>query len=621
VVRRLDLVQGVQNATIIAGLVPNGLFLSIALAYAIAAVRIVRFGALVQQANAIESLSHVDVICLDKTGTLTTNQLQVAEVVGLTEDPDSLKHLLGIIVASTRDRNKTSEAIETAFPAEAHPIIAEAPFSSARKWSAAAFEDGSTTGSATLQGVYALGAPEMLRPYLDATVPWETINVQIQDRVEQGLRVLLVAHSFMREGLRLGAQDGQGEGEDARLPSGMAPLGLVVLSDELRPEARATLHSFIEMGVQPKIISGDHPETVAALARHAGLDGAAIRVVSGSELEMLDDAALAEIAETGTVFGRTTPQHKERLIRVLRSRGHYVAMIGDGVNDVLSLKQAQLAIAMHNGSQAARSVSDMVLMQDSFATLVPAVQEGQRVVSGMQDILKIILARVAAIGLLVVSSLALGPLPLALRQGSLITLLAVGIPTVLLAIWAHPEPASRSDLRRQLLHFVSAAVVVTAALGLLLFYGAIALDLGGAASPTAGFATVQTASLNIYALTHAQTAVAAFLVFSGLLLVIFVEPPTPWWTGGDRLSGDWRPTILAGSLAAVFIIVESVASLRDMFALAPLSLVECGLVSAAILLWLPLLRWLWRSESITRYLGMKPLDDASRRAGRCNARK
>lgn len=616
IVRRIDLVQGVQNATIIAGLVPNGLFLSIALAYAIAAVRIVRYGALVQQANAIESLSHVDVLCLDKTGTLTANRLQVVETLGLTENPDSLKQLLGIIVASTHDHNKTSEAIATAFPAEAHSVIAEVPFSSSRKWSAAAFDerpDSPTARSVALRGVYVLGAPEILRPFLDSCVSWETITTVIRDRAQQGLRVLLVAHSPVAEDLQVGAPERLYE--DARLPVGLTPLGLVVLSDELRPEARETLRSFLAMGLQPKIISGDHPETVAALARQAGLDNAALRVVSGAELDALDDVALAEIAEDSTIFGRTTPQHKERLIRALRSRGHYVAMVGDGVNDVLSLKQAQLAIAMHSGSQAARSVSDMVLMQDSFATLVPAMQEGQRVVNGMQDILKIILARVTAIGLLVVSSLALGPLPLALRQGSLITLLAVGIPTVLLAIWAHPQRASRADLRRQLLHFVSAAAIVTAALGLLLFYGVIAIDHGGAASPTAGFVTAQPTPLDIFALTHAQTAVSAFLVFSGLLLVVFVEPPTPWWTGGDRLSGDWRPTVLAGALAMVFVMVELAPPLRDTFALAPLTLVEWGLVSAATLLWLPLLRWIWRTESVARYLGMNPLDDAIRGMG------
>lgn len=617
IVRRMDLVQGVQNATIIAGLVPNGLFLSIAIAYAIAAVRIVRFGALVQQSNAIESLSYVDVLCLDKTGTLTANHLQVAEVLDLTGDTHELERLLGVIAASARDHNKTSEAIANAFPLDGRPIIAEVPFSSTRKWSAVAFSDDLPADDGALFGVYALGAPEMLCPFLDSSVPWETIAAHVQDRVGQGLRVLLVAHSLMLEGLQLGTQEKLRD--DACLPTGMTPLGLVMLSDELRPEARETLQSFAQMGVQPKIISGDHPDTVAALARQAGLDEAAIHLVSGSDLETLDEPAFAEAAEVGTIFGRTTPQQKERLVRALRARGHYVAMIGDGVNDVLSLKQAHLAIAMHSGSQAARGVSDIVLMEDSFATLAPAVREGQRVVTGMQDISKIILARVTAIGLLVVSSLALGPLPLALRQGSLMTLLAVGIPTVLLAVWAHPGPMSRSDLRRQLLHFVLASAVVTSAIGLLLFYGVIALDIGGAASPTAGFANAQTAPFDAHALAHAQTAVTAFLVFSGLLLVVFVEPPTPWWTGGDRLSGDWRPTILACVLAAVFIVVELTPPLRDLFALASLTLVEWGLVCAAILLWLPLLRWLWRSESITRYLGIRTLDDASHTTRRHSA--
>lgn len=612
IVRRMDLVQGVQNATIIAGLVPNGLFLSIAIAYAIAALRILHFGALVQQSNAIESLSYVDIICLDKTGTLTANKLRVADVLGFAVSSDRLERLLGIIAASARDHNKTSEAIANAFPVGGYPTIAEVPFSSARKWSAVAFAEESAGNGSAPHGVYALGAPEMLRPLLDSSVSWETIAAQVQDRVQRGLRVLLVVHTPSLAGLQPGTPENQQD--DARLPDTMTPLGLVTLSDELRPEARETLNSFIQMGVRPKIISGDHPDTVAALARQAGLEESAICLVSGSNLETLDEPAFAEIAEAGTIFGRTTPQQKERLIRTLRSRGHYVAMIGDGVNDVLSLKQANLAIAMHSGSQVARGVSDIVLMQDSFATLAPAVQEGQRVVSGMQDISKIILARVTAIGLLVMSSLALGPLPLALRQSSLMTLLAVGIPTVFLAVWAHPGPVSRTDLRRQLLHFVSASAALTAAFGLMLFYGVIALDLGGAASPTAGFVNAQTAPFDAHALAHAQTAVTSFLVFSGLLLVIFVEPPTPWWTGGDRLSGDWRPTILAACLAGVFVFVELAPPLRDLFAMAPLTLVEWGLVFAAIVLWLPLLRWLWRSESITRYLGIRPLDDASRNA-------
>ena len=159
------------------------------------------------------------------------------------------------------------------------------------------------------------------------------------------------------------------------------------MSDALRPEARETLRGFQEMGIQLKLISGDHPQTVAALAKQAGLDTNA-QVVSGLELDQLDETAFAQVAEEATIFGRITPQQKKRLVRALRNRGHYVAMIGDGVNDVLSLKQANLGIAMHSGSQATRSVADLVLLDDSFAALPVAFREGQRITNGMERILK-----------------------------------------------------------------------------------------------------------------------------------------------------------------------------------------------------------------------------------------
>ena len=224
----------------------------------------------------------------------------------------------------------------------------------------------------------------------------------------------------------------------------------------LRPDTRETLRSFIKAGVRPKIISGDNPETVSALAQQAGL-GADIKLVSGVDLAQMDNAAFTEAAVSGTIFGRITPQQKERLVQSLRSRGHYVAMIGDGVNDVLSLKQANLGVAMQSGSQATRGVADIVLMDDSFASLAPAVLEGQRIVNGMTDILRLYLARICTMGLLIVSSLVIGFFPLALRQGSLIVLLSVGIPTVALAIWARPGATKPERLAPQLVAFRPAA--------------------------------------------------------------------------------------------------------------------------------------------------------------------
>ncbi len=584
-VKSVSLPEGIQQATVIAGLIPNGLFVAIAVAYALAAVRILRFGALVQQSNAIESLSNVDVLCLDKTGTLTTNQLQFQGVYPLACDEGTLRTALGTMVASTAAPNKTSAAIAAALPMPRHTPVAEVPFSSARKWSAVAFDNDQ------LRGIYALGAPEMLQPYLahDGTA-WDTITYQASAWTAQGLRVLLAVHNPDPASLH-------DLGDESTLPARMTAMGLVSLSDELRPEARETLASFIHNGVKPKIISGDNPETVAALARQAGL-GPDIRLVSGLELAEMKQAQMEVTAVEATIFGRITPQQKEQLVDSLRARGHYVAMIGDGVNDVLSLKKANLGVAMQSGTQATRGVADIVLMNDSFASLAPAVAEGQRIVNGMQDILKLYLARIATMALVILSSLIIGLFPINLRHASVINVLTVGIPTVILAIWARPGYRYQHSLVGRLMHFVLPAAAISSLLGVVVFYAPFLYQVAGI-DPNLPAEQVR-ALTNQYLLTS-QTGLAAFLVTIGLLLVIFAEPPTPWWVGGDSLSGDWRPTLLAVGLWVVFWVLLAVPSLRNIFALESLPLVNIALVLVASLAWLFLVRLVWRQQWLERF--------------------
>jgi len=610
--KQISLAESVQSSTIVAGLVPNGLFLSISVAYALAAVRIIRFGALIQQANAVESLSNVDVLCLDKTGTLTANRLQVSSVHPFGMATADLQHILGVMAASARTGTPTSAAIAAAYPCQPGTVVAEVPFASARKWSAVAFKDeggrmkDEDNDAAHVHpssfilhpsGIFALGAPEFLWPSIGASEgEWQAIAEQAHSLTSQGLRVLLVAHPPDPTLL-------EDQADDSRLPMGMTPLGLVSLRDELRPEAQATLAAFIAAGVQPKIISGDSPETVAALGRQAGL-GPDIRLISGLELAQMDEAQFAAAAGAGTIFGRITPLQKEQLVRALRQQGHYVAMIGDGVNDVLSLKQANLGIAMQSGSQATRGVADIVLMQDSFAALAPAVEEGQRISNGMYDILKLFLTRIGTVGLLILSSLVLGEFPLALRQGSLLNLLSVGIPTILLALWARPGPAPKGGLFKQIVQFVVTPVLITSAIALLLFSGTFMLLLQRAGALEQALAQAQYIILFEAVRPVAQTALTAFLVVCGLFLVIFVEPPTEWWTGGDTLSGDWKPTILAVLLLAAFVVINAVPQARALFALAPLGWTELGLVAGALAIWLPLVRVLWRKHLIARFLGL-----------------
>lgn len=578
----------VADATLLAGLVPNGLFVSIAVAYALGAVRIIRFGALVQQSNAIESLSHVDVLCLDKTGTLTANALEVDAVRplgGVSED--ALIAAVSALAASASARNKTAEAIAERWAAPARPLVAEVPFSSARKWSAVAFAGGDGLAG----GVVALGAPTFLHRYL-ATGPdgeaagWAEVRAGMADWTDAGLRVLLVAtHPDPAALVDPGEDDAA-----ATLPDGMHPMGLVALSDRLRPEAEATLRSFREAGVAVKIISGDDPDTVAALARQAGL-GPELPLLAGPDLDRLEGAALAQAATDTVVFGRITPAQKERLVDALRAGGHYVAMIGDGVNDVLSLKKANLAIAMGTGSAATRGVADLVLMQDSFAAVAQAVVEGQRILNGMQDILKLFLTRIMTVGLVVISSLVVATFPIELRNASVLTVFTVGIPSALLAVWAQPGAQNRASLGRTLARFVVPAAVVSSLVGVTMFVGVLFLGTQVDGRPF------------VDAIRDAQTALTSYLVFNGLLLILFVEPPIPWFAVEEPATGDRRPALLAIGLAIGYIVVLQVPFARDFFQLVAPGPREALLVLLCVGVWLLLVRTFWSRRLVDRFLG------------------
>lgn len=593
-IKRLVLVDSVQNVTILAGLVPNGLFLSISIAYALGAVRIARSGALVQQSNAIESLSNVDTLCLDKTGTLTTGHVQFEALYPLGAATEAVADTLGTAMASAMSGNNTSQAIAAALPRARARVVAEVPFSSARKWSAVALADGDR------QGIYALGAPEVMRPYLaldgGGGLTWGDVAGRNRSLADQGLRVLLFAHSPDPTVLH-------DDGDASILPSGMIPLALIALSDELRPDARETLAGFASVGVELKIISGDNPDTVVALARRAGFSPDA-RAVSGIELAEMSEPRFVETVLDSQVFGRITPQQKEHIVQVLKDHGHYVAMIGDGVNDVLSLKRSHLAIAMQSGSQATRAVADIVLLNDNFSVLPKAVEEGQRILNGMQDILKLYLNRILTVGLVIVSALVIGEFPILLRQGSLVTMLSVGIPTILLAYWARPGATAKGSLVSRLFGFVLPSVLTASVIALLLFYGTFLLlvvvpSLGGQPPDVSDPEMVVRV-----ARAGAQTVLVSFLVVVGLLAVVFVQPPSKWWAVISPLSPDRRPALLALGLFVAFVLVSSTLIPRRFFTLARLAPLEVALVAIGGLAWLLVVRFVWRHRLLERFLGL-----------------
>lgn len=649
------IVESVKMSVVIAGLVPNGLFLAMAVAYSLGALRIARQGALVQQANAVESLSNVDVLCLDKTGTLTSNALRMEEMLPLCASAQELAQALADYAASTEGGNLTIAAIAGALPGQVRHVGEFVPFASDRKWSALAFDD------AERHGVYVLGAPEMLAHALQAG---SDLGPELGAWTARGLRVLLLAKGHDAHGPALGepgeaaaagagrearlaagqtsatagtggtpaqttlaassaapgngvpfmemATQGSRPGENGgqalpalrdaagkpQLPGGLVPLGLVSFSDELRAEAQETLRSFAAAGITLKIISGDNPQAVAAVAHQAGLPEGS-RLITGGELEGIPPAELAQLAEDHTIFGRITPLQKQALVKALRSRGHYVAMIGDGVNDVLSLKQANLGIAMQSGSQATRTVADLVLLNDSFASLPQAFSEGQRILNGMQDILKIFLTRVVYVALLILSTGLISGFPFEPKQSSLLALLTVGIPTVALAAWAKPGRTTRRHLVRQLIYFVLPAAISISLIALL---GYVVLFLNAFGNLSDAASGMSDALLVTQAQAIAQTGLTTITVFCGLLLLSFVQPPIKFFVGGDVLSRDWRPTILGAILGGAYLLLLTVPDLQPLFNLTPLTPTELALIALAVVVWMLVLRLTWRLRMLERFI-------------------
>ncbi|MEI6727075.1 MAG: HAD-IC family P-type ATPase, partial [Actinomycetes bacterium] len=450
-------VESVRMSTVILALIPNGLVLSIALTYALGAIRLLGKDMLVQQFNAVESLSNVDVLCTDKTGTLTSGVVKAEELLTLGADEALAKQLVGAFAASTTDANRTVEALRAAWPAERRPAAHEALFSSDRKWSGLAFDEGEA------RGTYVLGAPEILAPALRAgaagraQTDWRP---RAAEWAARGLRVVLFAGR--PEPLAFGEPDGP-----PVLPDGLEPVALVAFSDELRGGVQQTLGEFAEAGIEVKIISGDNPGTVTALATQAGVHTLAPRelvAVSGAELEAMTPEEFGAAAERSTVFGRVTPEQKQDLVEALRARGRYVAMIGDGVNDVIALKQANVAVAMQGGSQAARSVGDLILMKDTFQPLPFAFREGQRIINGMNDILRIFMVRIFFKALMIAIVTAIGGFPFAPRQSALLSFVGATVPSIAFALWARPGATPKVGLFKLLARFVLPTALLMAAI-------------------------------------------------------------------------------------------------------------------------------------------------------------
>ncbi|RAJ39722.1 cation-transporting ATPase E [Kitasatospora sp. SolWspMP-SS2h] len=501
-------------------MVPEGLVLLTSVAFAIGVVRLGRKQCLVQELPAIEGLARVDTVCLDKTGTLTEGGMDLVDLRPLAAprqapqaDPAVLAEALGAIGAADTRPNPSMRAVIDAYgpPPEGRWRVLEAiPFSSARKWSGVQLlEPGGTEGS------WLLGAPDVLLPAGSDAL------AEVDELGAQGLRVLLLG----RSPLPLDAPDPAAE---------LRPLALLVLRQRLREDAADTLRYFRSQDVRAKVISGDSAVSVGAVAAHLGLPGAG--TATDARTLPTDPAELAEAADRTAVFGRVTPQQKRALVGALQSRGHTVAMTGDGVNDVLALKDADIGVAMGTGSDATRAVAQIVLLDDRFATLPSVVAEGRRVIGNIERVAGLFLVKTVysvLLALLVVFTQV--PYPFLPRHSTVLSSLTIGIPAFFLALAPNNERARTGFVRRVLRLAVPGGIVCGAAT-----FTAYALARGDDETTL-----------------KADTSVATLTLFIVAVWVLaIVARPYTWW----RL-------LLIGTMSGAFALVLVVPWLADFFQL------------------------------------------------------
>ncbi len=423
----------------VVGMVPEGLVLLTSIAFGLAAVTLARRKVLVQELPAVEGLARVDVVCLDKTGTLTEGivEFERIELLAPPSDADVVAAALGAL-SHDEGGNATQEAIAGAFAAPSDwSREGFVPFSSARKWSAAGYRD---------HGTWVLGAPEMV--WLDASDP---VRHQADELAATGNRVLLLA----RGGVLAGEE----------LPSELEPAALVLLEEKVRPDAAETLAYFHEQGVTLKVISGDNPRTVGAVAQRVGLPDAGEPFDARELPEDVDE--LAEVLEHHSVFGRVTPHQKRAMVKALQSRGHVVAMTGDGVNDALALKDADIGVAMGSGAAATRAVAQLVLLDSKFSTLPGVVAEGRRVIANIERVSNLFLTKTTYAALLAIVTVIIGwPYPFLPRHLTIVSALTIGIPAFFLAFAPSRQRYVPGFVRRVLRFAIPAGIIIAAAVAI-----------------------------------------------------------------------------------------------------------------------------------------------------------
>jgi len=491
-----DLWQEALRGTVAAAvaMVPDGLVLLTSLSFIVGVITLARRRALARELASVELLARVDTLCLDKTGTITTGEISLAdlEVIGATTAADAAA-AVGAMAGADPSPNPTLVALATALPNPGWTVVDAVPFSSARKWAAATFAPHGLDDASRV--VHHLGAPDVLLPVGE----WSVARDRVTELADDGHRVLVVTRSSYDP-----------DAPTDELPSARLPLCLVLLTDTVKAEAPEILAWFVEQGLDLKVISGDHPATVAAVARRAGIPGAEEGVDARTlpdDPEMLAEALTGDLVDR-SVFGRVTPHQKQAMVRALQARGRTVAMTGDGVNDVLALKDADMGIAMGSGSSASRAVAQLVLLDDRFSTLPRVVAEGRRVINNIERVANLFLTKATyAVLLTVLVGLFGVPFPFLPKQLTLIGSISIGLPGFFLAL-APDDSLVRPGFLPRVLRWSLPA---------------------GVAASAATFVCYEVVRRSDASLAEARTAATLTLLGVGLAILLGISRPLrPW---------------------------------------------------------------------------------------------
>lgn len=537
-------VQAVVNTiAALTAMIPLGLVLMTSIAFAVGAAKLASKQVLVNELPAVEGLARVDVVCLDKTGTLTVGDIAFDSAQPMTGMIDrtvaDADRVLGWYAVAP-DANATARALRTGYPDSQLTAERDIPFSSARKWSAVSFRE--------VPGTWVMGAPEMI--FGDAATSAATeLGRAVTQLAESGRRTLVLARSD--------ASLSETDAATERLPGNLAAIVVLTFRETVRPDAAQTLAYFARQGVGIRVISGDNPRTVAAIAREVGLD-----VDRGFDARTLpeDDTALADVLERETVFGRVTPEQKKRMVIALQSRGHVVAMTGDGVNDALAIKTADIGIAMNSGSAATKAVARLVLLDGQFSHLPDVVAEGRQAIANIERVSMLFLNKtVYATALAIIFGVLVLEFPFLPRQLSITDGLTIGIPAFFLALMPNAQRYLPGFLRRSLIFAIPAGIVI--ALGLT-WYTYVAKGLGVTEEQLRTGATIILAIVGIWVLAVLSRPLNRYKVlivgamFIALIGVFTIPLATAFFELVDP--GQELSTAIAGIVVVMIAAIEVV---------------------------------------------------------------